>query len=96
MDELALERIYREGLEERIISYLSELKSLPLERAMHVYYNSALADKINRGVEGIQYLDYKALVQILCETEPEVFTEGISSRIDKRILFKKESCLTKS
>lgn len=32
-----------------------------------------LADKIHRGVEGIQYLDFKVLVQILGETEQELF-----------------------
>ena len=40
---------------------------------MNVYYNSKLADKIHRGVEGAQYLDHKVLVQILEETEPEIF-----------------------
>lgn len=40
---------------------------------MKAYYNSKLADKIHRGVEGAQYLDHKVLVQILEETEPEIF-----------------------
>ena len=56
-------------MEERIIAYLAEQKKISLEKAMNVYYNSKLADKIQRGVEGIQYLDYKVLVQILCNTE---------------------------
>ena len=73
MDGEALERVYQENLEERIIVYLSETKSISLETAMDVYYHSKLADKIHRGVEGIQYLDYKVLVQILCETEKELF-----------------------
>ena len=42
---------------------------------MDVYYHSKLADKIHRGVEGIQYLDFKVLAQILCETEKELFEE---------------------
>ena len=64
-----LEKVYQENLEERIISYLSEVKGISLERAMQLYYNSKLADKIYRGEYGVQYLDYKVLVQILLETE---------------------------
>ena len=64
-----LEKVYQENLEERIISYLSEVKGISLERAMQLYYNSKLADKIHRGEYGVQYLDYKVLVQILLETE---------------------------
>ena len=69
MDGDVLEKVYQENLEERIIAYLAERKGISLEKAMNVYYNSKLADKIQRGVEGIQYLDYKVLVQILCDTE---------------------------
>lgn len=72
MDGEVLERVYQENLEERIIADLSETKNISLETAMDVYYHSKLADKIHRGVEGIQYLDYKVLVQILCETEKEL------------------------
>lgn len=73
MDGDALERVYQEGLEERIITYLSEQKGFSLEQAMNIYYNSKLADKIHRGSEGIQYLDYKVLAQILWDTEKELF-----------------------
>ncbi len=69
MDGDVLEKVYQENLEERIIAYLAEQKNISLEKAMNVYYNSKLADKIQQGVEGIQYLDYKVLVQILCNTE---------------------------
>ena len=69
MKEDVLEKVYQENLEERIISYLSEVKGISLERAMQLYYNSKLADKIHRGEYGVQYLDYKVLVQILLETE---------------------------
>lgn len=71
MDSDALERVYQENLEEKIIAYLSEQRGISLEKAMDVYYNSRIADMIQRGAEGIQYLDYKVLVQILCETEKE-------------------------
>ena len=76
MDEEALERFYQESLEERMIAYLSETKNISLEKAMDIYYHSRLADKIHCGNEGIQYLDYKVLVQILCETE---LKSGLSS-----------------
>lgn len=72
MDGETLERVYQENLEERIIAYLSEIKNIPLEMAMDIYYHSTLADKIHQGTEGVQYLDYKVLVQILCETEEEL------------------------
>ena len=72
MDGEVLERVYKENLEERIIAYLSETKNISLEEAMNIYYYSKIADKIQRGVEGIQYLDYKVLVQILCDTEKEL------------------------
>lgn len=72
MDEEVLERVYKENLEERIIAYLAETKNISLEAAMKIYYYSKIADKIQRGVEGIQYLDYKVLVQILCDTEKEL------------------------
>ena len=69
MDGDVLEKVYQENLEERIIAYLAEQKGISLEKAMNIYYNSKLADRIQRGIEGIQYLDYKVLVQILCDTE---------------------------
>ncbi|MBO7639829.1 MAG: hypothetical protein J6S91_12735 [Treponema sp.] len=71
MDGEILEKAYKERLEEKIISYLAEIKKLDLQTAMDIYYNSKLANKIAAGEYGIQYLDYKVLVQILVETEPE-------------------------
>ena len=76
MKEDVLEKVYQENLEERIISYLSEVKGISLERAMQLYYNSKLADKIHRGEYGVQYLDYKVLADILEETEPELIQTG--------------------
>ena len=68
-----LEKIYQEGLEERLISYLAERKHIPLEKAMDIYYHSNIAKHIHAGAYGIQYLDYKVLTQILIDTEPELF-----------------------
>ncbi|MBQ8084735.1 MAG: hypothetical protein IJ232_01355 [Lachnospiraceae bacterium] len=69
VNEVELERVYQEGLEEDIISYLAEVKGITLEAAMDIYYHSKLADKISEGRYGIQYLDYKNLVHILIENE---------------------------
>ena len=77
MNGETLERVYQENLEERIIAYLSDTRGLSLEAAMEIYYNSVLADKIYRGIEGVQYLDYKVLVQILCETEKELLETAL-------------------
>lgn len=65
--------IYQKNLEERIIVYLAELKCLSYEQAMDIYYNSKLSDRVHNVEEGIQYLDYKVLVQILIDTEKEQF-----------------------
>ncbi len=67
MDENVLEQVYQENLEEQIISHLASLKDIPLEKAMDIYYGSRLANLISRGENGIQYLDYKVLTQILCD-----------------------------
>jgi hypothetical protein len=75
MDGEVLERYYQESLEEKIIAYLAKVKHITLQQAMDIYYHSQLADKIHQGKEGIQYLDYKVLAEILCETEPELFCE---------------------
>ncbi len=75
MDEQILEQIYQENLEERLIAHLAEVHGLTLEKAMDIYYHSKLADKIHQGVNGVQYLDYKVLAQILWETEPRLFSQ---------------------
>lgn len=76
MDGEMLEKYYQENLEEKIIAYLAEVKHITLQKAMDIYYHSQLADKIYQGKEGIQYLDYKVLVEILCQTEPTLFHEN--------------------
>ena len=73
MDDKILEQVYQENLEERLIAYIADENSISLEEAMKIYYESKLSNKINQGNEGIQYLDYKVLAEILKETEPELF-----------------------
>lgn len=72
MNEEMLERVYQENLEEKIIAYLAKICDFSYEKAMDVYYSSKLSDKVYLGKDGIQYLDYKVLVQILIETEKEL------------------------
>ena len=68
MDDNVLEQVYQEKLEERIIAQIAADRAMSLEKAMDIYYRSELADKIHLGVEGIQYLDYRVLAQILEDT----------------------------
>ena len=74
MNEDVLENIYQELLEERIIARLAAIRQCSLEEAMKIYYSSNLANKIFEGRYGIQYLDYKVLVDTLIETEPNLFS----------------------
>ena len=76
MSQDVLEQVYQESLEERIITCLAETEKISLEKAMDIYYNSRLANRIHKGEYGIQYLDYKVLVQILCETEPDLLQKS--------------------
>ena len=73
MNEDIQEKVYQEQLEERLISSLAEQMNLSLDDAMDIYYHSQLAKKIHQGCEGVQYLDYKVLLQILRETERHLF-----------------------
>ncbi len=40
---------------------------------MDIFYKSKLSNKIYKGEYGVQYLDEKVLVEILLQTEPELF-----------------------
>ena len=67
MDSEVLEQIYKEDLDQQIISYLAKVKNISLEDSMSLYYNNDLSEKIAQGCEGIQYLEYKNLADILLE-----------------------------
>ena len=43
-----LEQIYKEDLDQQIISYLAKVKNISLEDAMSLYYNNDLSEKINK------------------------------------------------
>lgn len=73
MNDSVLEQAYQESLEEKLIARIAEQNGMTLEKAMDVYYHSLLAEKIHRGEEGVQYLDYKVLAELLLATEPDLF-----------------------
>ncbi len=72
-DQKELKKVYLRNLEESIISRLADVKGIEMDAAMHVYYSSELSGQIERGEYGIEYLDYKNLVDELIETEAELF-----------------------
>ena len=75
MDDKALEQLYHEKLEERLIIHIAEQNNISLEEAMSLYYRSRLSNKIHQGNEDMQYLDYTVLADILKRTEPELFSK---------------------
>lgn len=68
-----LEQTYKQNLENSIITFLAELKSIELRDAMNIYYQSKLAKQIEQGIYGIDNMDYKYLAQDLIENESELF-----------------------
>ena len=77
-----LEKYYQERLEERLISFLATQNNISLEKAMDIYYHSNLAQQIHEGTYGVQYLDYKVLAQILKDTEPELFENVDTEKVE--------------
>ncbi|MBQ4359897.1 MAG: hypothetical protein II767_06545 [Proteobacteria bacterium] len=73
MERDSLTKIYKEMLDEKIISALAENKGIDLRKAMDIYYQSQLAEQIHEGRYGIENMDYKYLVEDLIENEPELF-----------------------
>ena len=49
MNRDSLTKIYKEMLDERIITELSQRKGIELRKAMGIYYQSQLADQIHEG-----------------------------------------------
>ena len=68
-----LEKFYIQSLDNDIIGYLAEIKSMDLVLAMDIYYRSLLCKQIHNRENGIQYLDYKYLTEDLIENEKELF-----------------------
>lgn len=73
IDKDALDKTYKEMLEEKIINQLADTKGISIRQAMDVYYRSRLSQEINDGSYGIENMDYRYLVEDLMENEPELF-----------------------
>jgi len=73
IDKKELRDIYITFLEEDIIKTLAEMKGINNRTAMEKYYKSKLCQQISDGDYGIEYMDYKYLVNDLIENEPELF-----------------------
>ena len=50
--EKDIDYVYKQNLEESIIEYLSKEKKLELRQAMDIYYQSRLANRLNRELMG--------------------------------------------
>ena len=73
IDKDALDKTYKEMLEEKIINQLADTKGISIRQAMDVYYRSRLSQQINDGSYGIENMDYRYLVEDLIENEQELF-----------------------
>jgi len=73
IDKKELRDIYISFLEEDIIKGLAAIINADNRIAMEKYYKSKLCRQINTGEYGIEYMDYKYLVNDLIENEPELF-----------------------
>ncbi len=72
-DKTVLARLHKMSLEESIINYLAEKKSIDLRTAMNIYYTSRLSVEIEEGLLGIENLDYKYLTHDLIDNEQHLF-----------------------
>lgn len=70
-----LNKIYKQNLEENIVSFISDIKMISMEQAMDVFYKSKLSVQINDGKYGIENMDYKYLANDLIENEPYLFEQ---------------------
>lgn len=64
-----LDLLYKQNLEENIITCLAETLKIDYREAMEKYYSSRLAKQIESSENGIDNLDYKNLTEDLIETE---------------------------
>lgn len=72
-DKKKLEYVYKQNLENDIITAISEIKGVDLRKAFDIYYSSKLADQILNDRYGIENMDAKYLAEDLIENEPKLF-----------------------
>ena len=68
-----LEEVYKQNLENDIITEISEMKGIDLRKAFDIYYSSKLAQQISSNSYGIENMDARYLAEDLIENEPEIF-----------------------
>lgn len=76
VDKKELRDVYITYIEEDIIKKIAEDIGIDNRAAMEIYYSSKLCRQIACGEYGIEYMDYKYLVNDLIQNEPELFTGG--------------------
>ena len=72
-DKKKLEYVYKQNLENDIITAISEIKGVDLRKAFDIYYSCKLADQILNDRYGIENMDAKYLAEDLIENEPKLF-----------------------
>ena len=72
-DMESLSEVYKQNLENDIITILAEMKSINLRDAIDVYYSSKLAEQIAEGSYGIENLAARYLAADLIENEADLF-----------------------
>ena len=73
VDKNQLEEVYKQNLENDIISEISQMKRVDLRKAFDIYYSSKLAEQISNDSYGIENMDARYLAEDLMENEPELF-----------------------
>ena len=70
-----LENLYRQNLEIDIIKELAKKQQIDISKAMNIYYHSRLSEEIEKGLNGIDNMDYRYLVEDLIENEKGLFSD---------------------
>ena len=73
VNKAELRNVYLTFLEQDIIKELALTQGIDNRVAMETFYRSRLCQQINCGAYGIEYMDYRYLVNDLVENEPELF-----------------------
>lgn len=69
MDQNALHEYYLQNLEHDIITFLAQKRNISLREATDIYFHSELAEQIEQGAYGIEFLSPQYLTNDLIENE---------------------------
>ena len=75
-----MDSVYKQNLEDDIITQVAKIKNISLRDALNIYYKSRLARQINDGSYGIENMDFKYLANDLIENESELFKLNLQKR----------------